>query len=106
MAGEESGNRGLTNNEKQLIVYMMSLQQEEGDSTESVLCWLVNKCSSVFKTNKIVCECKFQMSCLMSLSLCLEIKVVGKGPLKLHPVKVPPAQLSYFFPIIFYFVFI
>lgn len=35
---EESGNEGLTNNEKQLIVYTMSLQQEEGDSTESVLC--------------------------------------------------------------------
>lgn len=29
---------GLTNNEKQLIVYTESLQQEEGDSTESVLC--------------------------------------------------------------------
>lgn len=34
MAGEGSGNRGLTNNEKQLIVYTVSLQQEEGDSME------------------------------------------------------------------------
>lgn len=105
MAGEESGNRGLTNNEKQLIVYMMSLQQEEGDSTESVLCWLVNKCSSVFKTNKIVCECKFQMSCLMSLSLCLEIKVVGKGPLKLHPVKSASSTVVLFLSYYFLFCF-
>jgi len=40
------------------------------------------------------------MNCLMSLPLCSEIKAVGKGPLKLHPVTVPPAQLSHFSPII------
>lgn len=43
------------------------------------------------------------MNCLMSFLFCLEIKAVGKGLLKLHPVTVPPAQLSYFSPFFFLF---
>lgn len=80
VAREESGNRSLTNNEKQLIVYMTSLQQEEEDSELNLCCasWLTNAPQSL-KQTKLCLWVQIPAELFDELSTLLRDKGCEKG---------------------------